>query len=547
MKLKGLANRAYNILFHTHTVAGITISFALFVIFYAGAFALFRHEIYQWENPEARFEVTEAIDLDKTIAAVEANKTNFAETEIFTIVPPNHEMPFIRFYGAEYEDGDTSKIERFSALINANDNYQFTDLEQPRTTVGNTLYHLHYFRQIPFGIHISGLVALFFLFASITGLLIHWRNLITKFYAFTMGGKWKQIWTNAHTVLGVIGLPFQIVYAVTGALFGLLTLLLLPSALVLFGGDTDKVLATVRPDSAIKVSKDATIIEHAPLKTFYNKVKTMYPEIDATSIRARNYGREDGYVTVFLDDHRTIHGFGQVIFALKDGSVLSKTEPYQMTYTESVLNTVTKLHFATFGGLLLKVVYFILAMITCFMFLSGVLLWKEARNNKRYTEQQKQFHHRVTKIYLAICLGLFPATALIFIGNKLVPMDVLARTFYVNTIFFTGWFALIIAGLFWNNLRQLNKNYLKIGGLLSLLVPVANGLITSDWFWNTIAEGHWYVASVDLFWLFTGISALVLNRYISNTTKEVEVQKDEKISRHIPVQTDPSLVYKKMN
>ena len=31
MKLKGLGNRAYNVLFHTHTVTGIVISFALFV------------------------------------------------------------------------------------------------------------------------------------------------------------------------------------------------------------------------------------------------------------------------------------------------------------------------------------------------------------------------------------------------------------------------------------------------------------------------------------------------------------------------------------
>jgi len=48
MKLKALQPRLYNILFHTHTVSGIVISFALFVIFYAGAFSLFRDELYRW-------------------------------------------------------------------------------------------------------------------------------------------------------------------------------------------------------------------------------------------------------------------------------------------------------------------------------------------------------------------------------------------------------------------------------------------------------------------------------------------------------------------
>lgn len=63
-KLKGLGKKNYNVLFHTHTVAGIVISFALFVIFYAGAFSLFRHEIAQWENPDMRQEVIEDFDYD---------------------------------------------------------------------------------------------------------------------------------------------------------------------------------------------------------------------------------------------------------------------------------------------------------------------------------------------------------------------------------------------------------------------------------------------------------------------------------------------------
>ena len=45
-------------------------------------------------------------------------------------------------------------------------------------------------------------------------------------YAFSTEGKWKQIWTQAHTILGVVGFPFQLVYGVTGALFGISLLFL---------------------------------------------------------------------------------------------------------------------------------------------------------------------------------------------------------------------------------------------------------------------------------------------------------------------------------
>ncbi|MEX0362130.1 MAG: PepSY domain-containing protein, partial [Allomuricauda sp.] len=45
-----MGKRTYNILFHTHTVSGIVISVALYVIFFAGSFAFFRDEINNWQR-----------------------------------------------------------------------------------------------------------------------------------------------------------------------------------------------------------------------------------------------------------------------------------------------------------------------------------------------------------------------------------------------------------------------------------------------------------------------------------------------------------------
>ena len=83
MKLKALKPRLHNIMFHTHTVTGIVISFVLFIIFYAGAFSLFRDDFYKWENPLARFEAKEEVDYDKTLKLVQ-NYIN--EKDAFTKV-----------------------------------------------------------------------------------------------------------------------------------------------------------------------------------------------------------------------------------------------------------------------------------------------------------------------------------------------------------------------------------------------------------------------------------------------------------------------------
>ncbi len=512
MKLKGLGNRHFNVLFHTHTVAGIVISFALFVIFYAGAFSLFRHEIIQWENPDMRQPLKEDHDFDAALARIDsAYELNFHE--VTNVNFPSELSPVISVYGA-FNDTDTT-TKRMAAYISPIDG-RVQDMNEPLTTVGDTIYYLHYFRQIPVvGLYISGFVALFFLFSVITGLLIHWRNLLTKFFAFTKEGTWKSIWTNAHTVLGVIGLPFQVIYAVTGAFFGLLTLILLPSVFLLYDGDTTKLFAKVQPQQGITVDADAPSADNLTLVALSEKIKDAYPDHKIKRAQMRNYGKEDAIVTWQLDDDQGINAPGVLTMRMKDGVILDEYSiyPYTKSYSYAITDYIFKLHFATFGGLRIRVLYFVLSMITCFMIISGVLIWRTARDNKQYTFQQRLFHHRVTKWYLAICLSLFPAFAIIFLANKMVPIDLDGRAGLVNRIFFLSWLGLTIVGLFWNKYAQINRNYLMVGGFLALLVPIANGIATGGWIWHTLSQYPW-VAYIDIFWIIAGLTALYLSFFV---------------------------------
>lgn len=508
MKLKPLGKRAHNIMFHTHTVSGIVISFALFIIFYAGAIALFKDEIYKWENPTARFKTPKDIDYNKVHDVIEEAYANFKPEAQTTIIFPDENIPFVKVFGAETETDST--VTRFSAYVNPN-TYEVTKFDTPLTTVGDTIYHLHYLRQIPsLGIWISGFVSVFFLFAIVTGILVHWKNMVNKFYAFTTKGKWKQIWTNAHTVLGIIGLPFQVVYAVTGALFGLLTLLLAPSAVVLFDGDNAPIFESIRPERALKYDENAANSENKSINTLLDDVTAKYADFIPQNVVLNNFGKADATATFLVDDKQGIIGDGVFVYKMKTGKLFKQIVPNEKTYSQTIYNLLTKLHFATFGGIFLKVVYFILAMITCFVIVSGILIWQKARDNSQYTDKQKRFHHKTTKVYLAICLSLFPATALLFLANKMIAIETEERAFIVNCIFFLGWLVFALVGLFWNNYRKLNRNYLLLGGILAVLIPVFNGIFTGDWLWHTIANKQFQVASVDIVWLFVGITGVLM-------------------------------------
>ncbi|MEL6698384.1 MAG: PepSY-associated TM helix domain-containing protein [Bacteroidota bacterium] len=513
MKLKALKPRLHNVIFHTHTVSGIVIGFALFICFYAGAFALFLDELYRWENPEARFETVENVDYDRVLQLVQEKEKDFDINNFFSIVPPNQHNPMVMFFGSIKTSDSTS--ERFSTYINPT-TYEVTNVGEPKTHMARTIYELHFFHQIPeIGIYLAGLVGFFFLFAIITGVMIHWKNMVQKFYAFTVEGKWKQIWTNGHTVLGMITLPFQAIYAFTGALLGLSILLLAPSAYLLFNGDTNEIVKIVRPDISVAYDDEAKVVDSPyHLNDVYNQVHARYPDHEVTVLFARNYMKEDGTISARLDDRKGLSGDGSFVYKSRTGELISEIKPYEKSYTIALYPILIKLHYATYGGIFLKIIYFILAMTTCFIISSGVMIWYTARNKSMYTLKQRRFHHRVTKVYLALTQGLFPAIAIIFLANKIVPMDLPNRVVYVNGAFFLGWLALILIGLRWNNLSKLNQNYLTIGGALGLLIPIANGIVTGDWIWKTLMAGDFHVFSVDFSWIMAGGFALYLGRYV---------------------------------
>ncbi|WP_422858903.1 PepSY-associated TM helix domain-containing protein [Flagellimonas sp. S174] len=515
MKLKALKPRLHNVMFHTHTVSGIVISFALFVCFYAGAVALFMDELYQWENPEARIDAIEPekVDYDKVYEVVSRDIKNFDTDATFGMVPPNDKNPLIEFYGGTKDaDGNT---QRFHSAVNPRTYEVLSDGTEEKTHMARTIYELHYFHQIPVvGIYLSGLVAFFFLFAIFTGLLTHWKNIVNKFYAFSTKGKWKQIWTNGHISLGVITLPFQLIYAITGALLGLSILLLAPSAFLMFNGDTSQVIEAVRPGAGMKYDENALVInDGSTFNKIYKEVNEAYPDAEVTYLYTNNFGKEDGTIGVRVDDHTGIGGDGIFIYSYKNGQLLDATEPITRSYAKGTLAVLIKLHYATYGGIFLKIIYFILAMITCYIIISGVMIWRTARDKPTYTDKQRRFHHRVTKMYLAICLSMFPALAMIFIGNKLVPIDMSGRVFYVNSIFFTSWLVFTVIGLFWNDYRQLNRSYIIMGSILGLCIPLANGLVTGDWFWVSLLNQNYYVFSVDVTWIIIGVFGLLVSQY----------------------------------
>lgn len=525
--MKGFSNRTYNIFYHLHTVSGIVLAVALFVIFFAGAFTLFKSEFYLWENPAARRISTEETDLAQVVTRLKTALPDFDLDDDTYITFSRAASPVIGIYGHIKPEGVEGEI-HYTGQMNPE---TYTVSEKPTSTVGETLYKLHYFAQIPWvGMWLAGFVSLFFLFATLTGLLVHWKNMFTKFWTFSFRGAWKQIWANSHTVFGLLGLPYQVMYAVTGAFYLLLLLVLLPAVMVFYEGKPEKVYAMAYPMYGVEYNEAAADFDHTQnLADLYRKVKAEYGDAyEIPAVQTHHIYKEDGVANFRLvsKNPRIFASNGYIGYRLKNGEEVYNALPGKdKKWTYAVVETIMHLHFASFGGLLVKALYFVMALFSCFVFVSGILLWKEARNNNRYTVQQKRFHKRVTHVFLAICFTLFPAIALLFCAELLVPAE--NHAFRVNTVFFLGWLAFALIALTRPSEREITRFSLVLGATFAVLVPIINGLTTGDWLGKTAIPQVWIT---DVFWLFTGLLSFSLLQF----TKTELTPAPETVTEEVP-------------
>ncbi|MEL6537001.1 MAG: PepSY-associated TM helix domain-containing protein, partial [Bacteroidota bacterium] len=381
--------RTYNVFFNVHTVSGIVISIGLFVIFLAGAFALFRSEINAWQYNVPHRAVKMDIDYERVLALVEAEGYAVEGRSINIRYSPTAHYVQAFSQAMELDSTEAAGIQGNTERIRMRfdpDTYAVLDEAQNRSGfLGTYIYQLHYFRQIPVvGVYISGFIALFFAFAVISGVVVHWRKIATNFFTFRIKSSLKNLWTDAHVALGILGLPLQFMYAVTGAYLGISGLVYLPILFLQFQGDFDKIAEAVNPPANhLELPAPEANAMALGINTWvHTEVATLDPEeIRSQSITIDHYQQPEAHVTLsttykgqsefFTRAHKTIR--------LVDGFLIEEENQGEGNAFNTTQETLINLHYARYGGVFMKIVYFVLALITCFVIISGVMVWLVAR------------------------------------------------------------------------------------------------------------------------------------------------------------------------
>src|SRR5690606_25693579 len=91
--------------------------------------------------------------------------------------------------------------------------------QPPAASLSELVNALHYSLGIPVaGTWLMGIVSLLYGVALVSGVVIHLPKLVADLFALRPGRNLKRFWQDAHNLIGVLGLPMHIMFAVTGAL-----------------------------------------------------------------------------------------------------------------------------------------------------------------------------------------------------------------------------------------------------------------------------------------------------------------------------------------
>lgn len=485
-----ISPRTYKLMWDAHSATGIVIGLALFVIFFTGALLLFRGEIRQWEEPALRISSNERASLDALTRPVldSLGQGEAPPPYVYLGLPGEHHGSLYM-----YLTGGTVGTSH-DVWVNPASGRWISNPDEGAVT--RTLYYLHFFFQLgQWGLYLAGLVSLFALLAITTGTVVHLNRLVKDFFQFRAHKRLRVAWADAHKALGTIGLPFQAMYAFTGAYFGLVGLIALPYAALLFGGNMNDFYREAGYYAPrIQVDSAEVSANRPSLERFAARAGGAWPDFEVQTVIIYNMGQPNSRVEVIGRRRGTVFGgTGSVVFHGATGEELLREPPREAGALNQAVQSMAVLHFAEFGGLALEVLFFLLTLASSAVILTGNFTWLEVRRR-----QDRAVNKALARLTAGVATGLMPATALLFLTDRFLPNTVASPAWWTNVVFFGSWLLSVLYALARPNIARTHRALLVIGGFLALLIPIANGLTTGDWPWVAWDAGHWAVLGIDL-------------------------------------------------
>lgn len=486
-----------------HTSVGLLLGWVLYFMFITGTAGYLDTEIDRWMQPELPVSQlpVPAERITQTSLAYLATHAPNAE-RWFISLPLNRNDPYPRVFwsGAKGEGVEASGNQMFDPTTGAT-------LAGRDTAGGQTLYRMHWkLHYLPSVISdwLVGVATMFMFVALITGVIVH-KRIFADFFTFRPG-KGQRSWLDAHNVVSVVTLPFQLMITWSGLIFMMFTYMPLIIAAWYGAGEENRQVFfddVFTPSALAKASgKSAPLVV---LDGVMAEAQRQWSGAPVAFLDIRHPGDANARIVVRGDFAAgPLRAADALVFDGVSGDVLAE-QPARHSNAKAFRDVMLGLHEGLFAGPVLRVLYVFSGLLGAAMIATGLVLWTVKRR-QRIEKARLVPHfglHLVERLNVATIVGLPVAIAAYFWANRLLPLDLANRADWEVHSLFLVWLAMFLHA----TLRPANRVWAEQSWLAAAafgLLPLLNALTTERHLAASLSGGDWVFAGFDLTMLALG-------------------------------------------
>jgi uncharacterized iron-regulated membrane protein len=401
-----------------HTWVGFVSGLVLVVVFTGGTLAMFDTEITRWMQPELALLPQAPLTAEGLNHAGEQVQALREKEQTVFLALPSRRDPVLRIL---HYDGH--------AFIGpALDPRDGTDLNVRQTQGGQLFFDLHQslYRGPVWGNMVTEVVGIGLLVAVLSGLIIHFRNLVPDLVLFRPFAAPGRAWLDAHLMAGVLMLPFIVMITYTGV--------------VIHGPRLFPMISNGHGGKAGRPGHDRAhdTAPFAPLAPMWKQAEAVFGEGNIGFIRfeprAVSFYRSDAADFVMTRD--------RVDFSPRDGQQIGVKRDERGD--QSLGGIIRGLHYVRWGTLGLRWLYFICGAIGSAMMSAGLVLFVIKYRRTHGGTVRLALAEALT---LAVTLGL-PLASLGFLwSNRLIDPSLAHRELLEAKVFFLLWLCALLHGV----------------------------------------------------------------------------------------------------
>lgn len=497
-----------------HGWLGLLISVPLFIVFWAGAITLFYPEISKW-SLLPHYPVQSKTSLPSLNTIFERVQVDYRieSDEMMSLrLPTDSSAHIIVFFRTVAEDTNKRTFVRLlidpvsGEILDEDDKFHMADF----------LYELHFNLKLPLGRYIVGIITLFFLMLILTGIIVQLKKLIEYFFKYRHQGSLKDKMKDMHNVVGVISLPYSLMYALTGLMFNLGILLQIPSALLLYQGD-DQAMALDAGFASYREKPTGVAAEMPDLNALLATTEASY-DVNVRRINIHNYGDEAAAVRLIGRGREAFSSRLDRHFILSSNDFAAEYNPPPGNVFAHGTEILVSMHFANFAGVDVRLLFFAVAIGICGMIVAGNVLWF-------VKNQRRPSHPRTLNVMKALtlggCVGVIPATAFIFLLERVLPIGFFERAHMIEVAFLMVLLAYVVSGF----IIPYSKRYigwaLLASASLLFITFVADWVLFSRQFLALYSDGHPQPVQTSLGLVFCALVLLLIAAPLLKTRSTV--------------------------